>query len=109
MKSLTQYINESITSEDSSYKKCKTFKDFFELYTGYENPRELTEDEFESCDYGFIFNREDMNYKEFIEWLKSVWDNIITNIKIKFMGNVYILTFKMNGEIFDLDVENGDI
>lgn len=109
MKSLTQYINESITSEDSSYKKCKTFKDFFKLYTGYENPRELTEDEFESCDYGFIFNREDMNYKEFIEWLKSVWDNKITNIKIKFMGNVYILTFKMNGEIFDLDVENGDI
>ena len=108
MKSLSQYINESIINESSSYKKCKTFKSFFKLYTGCEKPEELTEDDFECYDYGFSFNREDMNYKEFVKWLKSVWNNKISNVNIEDIGNTYSVSFEMDDETFDLDAENGD-
>ena len=108
MKSLSQYISESIIIEDSSYKKCKTFKDVFKLYTGCETPEDLNESDFDSFDYGFLFNREGMKYKEFVEWLKSVWDNKISNINVKFIGNTYNVTFEMDDETFDLDAENGE-
>ena len=108
MKALYQYIKENIANEKSKYKKCKTFNEFFRLYTGCETPEELTKDNFNSFDYGFLFNREDLNYKEFIEWLKSVWDNKISGITVKVLDNVYNITFKMDGETFDLDAVNGD-
>ena len=49
-----------------------------------------------------------MNYKEFIQWLKSVWDNKISNVNIEDIGNTYSVSFEMDGETFDLDAENGD-
>ena len=49
-----------------------------------------------------------MKHKEFVEWLKSVWDNKISNINVKFIGNTYNVTFEMDGETFDLDAENGE-
>ena len=49
-----------------------------------------------------------MNYKEFVEWVKSVWDNKISDVNVKFIGNTYIVTFKMGDEVFDLDSANAE-
>lgn len=108
MKSLSKYINESIIIENSAYKKCKTFGDVFVLNTDCESPEDITEDDFESFDLGFVFNRPDMSYKEFVEWVKSVWDNKISDVNVKFIGNTYSVTFKMGDEIFDIDSANAE-
>ena len=45
-----------------------------------------------------------ISYTEFVKWLKSVWDEKISDVKVKDLGNVYSLSFKMKGEQFDLDL-----
>ena len=85
-------------------KKCKVFKDFLKLYSNYEKPEDLTKDDFDNYDFGFLFNRENISYMEFVKWLKSVWNEKISDIKIKDLGNVYSITFKMKGEELDLDL-----
>ena len=105
MKSLMQFIIESTIDENlEEYKKCKVFKDFFKLYSKCEKPEDLTKDDFDNYDLGFLFNREKISYMEFVKWLKSVWNEKISDIKIKDLGNVYSVTFKMKGEEFDLDL-----
>ena len=105
MKSLTQFIVEStINGNLSKYEKCKVFKNLFKLYTGCNKPEDLTEDDFDISDFGFLFNRQNISYTEFVKWLKSVWDEKISDVKVKDLGNVYSLSFKMKGEQFDLDV-----
>ena len=109
MKSLTQFIIESMINEKlTEYEKCKVFKDLFKLYADCNKPEDLTEDDFDISDFGFLFNRQNISYTEFVKWLKSVWDEKISDVKVKDLGNAYSLSFKMKGEQFDLDVIDED-
>ena len=109
MKSLTQFIIESMINENlPKYEKCKVFKDLFKLYADCDKPEDLTEEDFDISDFGFLFNRQNISYTDFVKWLKSVWDEKVSDVKIKDLGNVYSLSFKMKGEQFDLDVIDED-
>ena len=57
MKSLTQFIIESMINENlSKYEKCKVFKDLFKLYTDCDKPEDLTEDDFEISDLSSLMS-----------------------------------------------------
>lgn len=102
MKSIIQFINESRFSEN--VKKCKTFGEFFFLYTGYNSIDEMNEEDYDSYDYGYTFNREDDSLEEFKKWFETVKDNKITNIKIRSInGGEDAVSFKMGKELFDMD------
>ena len=109
MKSLTQFIIESMINENlPKYEKCKVFKYLFKIYADCDKPEHLIEDDFEINDFGFLFNRSNMSYTEFVKWLESVWNEKVSDIKVKDLGNVYSLSFKMKGEQFDLDFIDED-
>lgn len=108
MKSLTQFIiestiNENLEKEIKKVLKCKVFKNLFKVYADCNKPEDLTEDDFEINDFGFLFNRQNISYREFIKWLNSVWNEKISDVKVKDLGNVYSITFIMKGEKFNLD------
>ena len=109
MKSLTQFIIESMINENlPQYEKCKVFKDLFKLYADCDKPEDLTEDDFEISDFGFLFNRQNISYTDFVKWLESVWDEKVSDVKVKDLGNVYSLSFKIKGEEFDVDFIDED-
>ena len=103
MKNLKQYINESLMK--SKYQKCKTFKSFFKLYTGCSKPEELDKDDFDSFDYGYLFNHIGISYEDFIKWVKSVWNKKIDNVTVQDLSNTMNVEFDMEGEdeTFSLD------
>ena len=108
MKSLTQFIiestmNENFEDEKRKLLKCKVFKELFKAYTDCKKPEDLEEEDFDINDFGFLFNRSNISYTEFVKWLKSVWNERISDVKVSDLGNVYNVTFKMKGETFKLD------
>ena len=113
MKSLMQFIiestiNENLEQEKRKILKCKVFKNLFKVYADCNKPEDLTEDDFEINDFGFLFNRSNMSYTEFVKWLESVWNEKVSDVKVEDLGNVYSLSFKMKGEQFDLDFIDED-
>ena len=55
-----------------------------------------------------LFNRQNISYTDFVKWLESVWDEKVSDVKVKDLGNFYSLSFKMKGEKFDLDFIDED-
>lgn len=106
MKSIIKYINESKWT--TSVKKCKTFGEFFFLYTGYSSIDELTKDDYEAYDYGFLFNQEGDSFEEFKKWFDKVKDNKITNIKFQDINGHGGVSFNMGEEVFDMDFDDSE-
>ena len=50
-----------------------------------------------------------MSYTEFVKWLESVWNEKVSDVKVRDLGNAYSLSFKMKGEQFkNLDFTEED-
>lgn len=106
MKSIIEYINES--QQTKSVKKCKTFGDFFFLYTGYNSIDELNKEDYEVYDYGYTFNQEGASLEDFKKWFDTVKDNKITNIKFQDINGHGGVSFKMGKEVFDMDFDDAE-
>lgn len=102
MKSLKNYIFESRVENDLS--KCKTLEEFICRFEGVKSLSELTQDDMEAYDLGFIWFGDDfadLTIDEFVEKVKSYGNAKIENLH--FDSNNGIVTFTCNGDDFDLD------
>ena len=102
MKSLKYYIFESNLENDLA--KCKTLEEFICVFQGVKSLSELTQDDMEAYDLGFIWfgdDFSDITIDKFVEKVKSYGKAKIEDLN--FDSNHGIVTFTCNGDDFDLD------
>ena len=98
MKSLKNYILESKLENDLA--KCKTLEQFICRFQGVKSLSELTQDDMEAYDLGFIWFGDDfadLTIDEFVEKVNAKIEDL------HFDTNRGIVTFMCNGDDFDLD------
>lgn len=111
MKSITEFINENIneskmTKFKSGLMKCKTFDKLFCYFNNIKSIDELTEDDFDSYDLGFVWfgeNGEKLTFNEFIKKVKSYSNKKVTDISIDDIGNCECVSFTCDDEEFSID------
>lgn len=115
MKSIKEFINENIneskmTKFKSGLMKCKTFDKLFCYFNNIKSIDELTEDDFDAYDMGFVwFDEEgaDLTFNDFIKKIKSYTGKKVTDIEIDDLGNTENLSFVCDNTSFCVDfVEN---
>lgn len=100
MKSIISFINES--KFETELSKCNTLEKFICKFQGIKNLNELTQDDFDSYDLGFVWFGDDfadITLSDFIKKVKSYGNSKIEDLE--FDNN--IVTFTCNGDQFDLD------
>lgn len=102
MKSLKDYIFESNLENDLS--KAKTLEEFICRFQGVKTLSELTQDDMEAYDLGFIWfgdDFSDITIDEFIKKVKSYGNAKIEDLDFDTENG--FVTFTCNGDDFDLD------
>lgn len=107
MKSIVEYLNESKNTKfKTNLLKCKTFNKMFCVINGIKNIDEISKDDFDSYDLGFVWFGEkgqNLSFDEFIKKIKTYSNKKVTDINIDDIGNCECVSFNCDDEDFSID------